>query len=94
MRNLGFGMRNCFSWVLPILIVIGFLAMPSIAVACPNCKDGLHQNYLAFAFGASVLFMMAMPFTIMAVWAYFVYHANRSVKQGEDGVNATVNTTL
>ncbi len=40
--------------------------------ACPTCKDGLHANHAAFAFAASVLLMMGMPFLIVAVWIFAV----------------------
>lgn len=54
------------------------LSLPSAAEACPNCKSGLHGNYLAIAFGASVLFMMAMPFSIAGAWVFLIVKTNRS----------------
>jgi hypothetical protein len=44
------------------------MVLPATASACPNCKEGLDANRLAWAFGMSVLFMMSMPFAIAATW--------------------------
>ena len=55
------------------------LLCPGVADACPNCKDGLYENYLAMAFGCSVLFMLAMPFSIMGAWLiYFLRVAKQN----------------
>ena len=50
-----------------MLAQIAFL-QPSLAVACPTCKDGLHADGTALAYAVSILFMMAMPFVIMSFW--------------------------
>ena len=36
-------------------------------MACPTCKNALHSG-LALGYAISVLFMMAMPFVIFAIW--------------------------
>ena len=50
-----------------VLMQLAFL-QPSIATACPTCKDGLHADGTALAYAVSILFMMAMPFVIMSFW--------------------------
>ncbi len=50
-----------------VLIQIALL-QPSLAEACPTCKDGLHADGTALAYAVSILFMMAMPFLIMSFW--------------------------
>ena len=64
------GATRCF-WIMFVMLFL--LHWPNVANGCPNCKEGLYENYLALAFGVSVLFMMAMPFGILGAWAiYFV----------------------
>ena len=50
-----------------VLMQLAFL-QPSIATACPTCKDGLHADGTALAYAVNILFMMAMPFVIMSFW--------------------------
>ena len=47
------------------------LLQPSIASACPTCKDGLHDG-TALAYAISIVFMMAMPFAIMSFWIVMI----------------------
>ena len=55
------------------MIVFAILVLlPSTADACPNCKDSLYENYVSMAFGFSVIFMMAMPFSILGAWVFYV----------------------
>ncbi|MEX0690800.1 MAG: hypothetical protein WD934_00550 [Gemmatimonadales bacterium] len=45
---------------------------------CPSCKDGLAESdQWAMGFNTSILFMMAMPFLVVAVVAGAVYRARR-----------------
>lgn len=44
------------------------MVMPTVLLACPTCKDGLHEDGTAAAYAFSVLFMMGMPFVILACW--------------------------
>lgn len=65
--------RRIFSvslWrVLAVALVVAF---PSLALACPTCKDGLSENYVS-AYAFSIVFMMAMPYVLMAGFLlYFV----------------------
>lgn len=42
--------------------------VPSMLLACPTCKDGLHDDGTAAAYAFSILFMMGMPFIILSCW--------------------------
>ena len=44
------------------------LALPNVLLACPTCKDGLHDDGTAAAYAISILFMMGMPFVILSCW--------------------------
>ncbi|MFK7768900.1 MAG: hypothetical protein AB8B55_16890 [Mariniblastus sp.] len=54
--------------MLILVICLVHLAMPELASACPTCKDNLHDDGTAFAYAFSILFMMGMPFLILAFW--------------------------
>jgi uncharacterized transporter YbjL len=59
------------------------------AAACPSCKAALDtSDRWQTAFNASVLFMMSMPFAVVAVVAGAVYRANRRKRRGEASENA------
>lgn len=47
---------------------LAIFQMPTVLLACPTCKDGLHEDGTAAAYAISVLFMMGMPFVILACW--------------------------
>jgi hypothetical protein len=54
---------------------------PQIALACPGCKDSLNANYAA-AYGASIIFMLSMPFLILGgLSAYFYWEVRRARKK-------------
>ena len=72
---------------LVIAIVAGWL-LPADVNACPGCASGLDDS-LGRGLNASILFMIAMPFTIVAAVAVgivFVYR-NASVAP-KDGARA------
>lgn len=56
---------------LAALIVYGIVCSVSSAVACPACKDGYtagsKQAAIGEAYSMSVLFMLGVPMTIVAV---------------------------
>ena len=57
----------------PIFSSAGFLlvaGIPSWAWACPTCKDGLSDNYVA-AYAFSIVFMMTVPYLLLA--GFFAY---------------------
>lgn len=45
-------------------------AVPSWALACPTCKDGLSDNYVS-AYAFSIVFMMSVPYLLLA--GFFTY---------------------
>jgi len=53
--------------------LVGWLALPAAAVACPTCKDGISENYVN-AYAYSIMFMMATPYIILGAFAtYLIY---------------------
>jgi hypothetical protein len=54
---------------------------PQLALACPTCKDSLNAQYAA-AYGASIIFMLSMPFLILGgLGAYFYWEVRRARKR-------------
>jgi len=53
-------------------IIALFFCLVSTAEACPTCKEAIHQNGSGTAYAASILFMMSMPFAIMAFWTILI----------------------
>ncbi len=72
--------RQIVLWVL----VIGFVGslFPIVVDACPNCKN--LDEPIARGFNWSILFMMAMPFTVVGVIGGSIFYqfqrANRNLK--------------
>lgn len=60
--------------VLILLLIIGFVSvlLPNPLDACPACKN--LDEPIARGFNWSVLFMMAMPFTVFGVIGGSVYY--------------------
>ena len=69
---------NIFLWILLIGFVI--LLIPNVLEACPACKN--LDEPIAKGYNVSVLFMMAMPFTVFGIIGgsvfYFYRRANRN----------------
>ncbi|MCG9126340.1 hypothetical protein JT359_01950 [Candidatus Poribacteria bacterium] len=66
--------QKCLLWI----IILGFviLVIPISLEACPACKE--LDEPIAKGFNWSVLFMMAMPFTVFAaVGGTVFYHFKR-----------------
>jgi len=70
MRNLNFTFA---------LIATAIFAGP--LSACPSCKDSLHANGVATGYAISIVFMMAMPFLIMAFWAVMIYRLRKQLQR-------------
>jgi hypothetical protein len=69
--------------VAPLTLV---LLVAGVASACPTCTDGLAQNdpqgrAIAAGFYYSILFMMAMPFAILASFGGLAYLSVRRAQQ-------------
>lgn len=65
-------------WVLIALAILLVLALSEAASACPTCKaalaahDSSHGD-LVSAYMWSILFLMAMPFTLLACFSGYMY---------------------
>ncbi len=76
--------RHRSTTFLVAVCVIGVLA--SEALGCPTCKDGLSENdpqqqAMAAGYFYSILFMMSMPFLLLATLGGFAYRAIRRSDQ-------------
>ena len=78
------------------------LAVQSVALACPTCKDSLDQNdparsNLVRGYFWSILFMMSMPFLILSGLSLLFYWEVRKAKAqqrlGFDGENSAQTIT-
>jgi hypothetical protein len=57
----------------------------SAAHACAVCLSGSADDPLTDAFNWSVLFLMAMPYTVLgSIGAFLFYHYRRSVKRASE----------
>ncbi|UUO08060.1 hypothetical protein M4951_07015 [Blastopirellula sp. J2-11] len=63
------------SMMLAIAVVL--IVQVSIAQACPTCKSGFGERYVN-AYGWSIIFMMAMPFTLVGAFAAYVFWSIRT----------------
>jgi hypothetical protein len=90
--------RVGFTMSTSILFRVGRAAAPfalvlitaGLAAACPNCKEGLAQNdpqgqAIAAGFYYSILFMMAMPFAILASFGGLAYLSIRRARLAANG---------
>ena len=73
--------------ILPLVAFALVVALTSLASACPTCKDSLAstdpgRENIVRGYFYSILFMLAMPFTIFtAMSAYFYYEVRKARKQ-------------
>ena len=76
-----------------LVFVLMWGAGPSIAEACPTCKDGVaaQGSGLAEGFYWSILFMLGMPFSLASGWAFFIW---RSLRRGAAVANPAVSVSL
>ncbi len=52
------------------------LALPSVALACPLCKDAIANDPVAAAFNWTTLLLIAVPWLLVASiggWVFYVY---------------------
>ena len=66
--------KICFPLV--CFLTCGLLC--DLVVACPTCKEGMH-NQSASAFAMSILFMMSMPFLILAGWVFAICRMRKNM---------------
>ncbi len=70
--------RAAFTWLVPLV-----LALPSIGLACPACKDALEGDAVGRALSWTTLMMIAVPMALVAGiggWVFFVYW--RAAREG------------
>ncbi len=60
-------------------ITLSIIWLPSIASACPTCKDSLHDNGAATGYAISILFMMSMPMLITAFWVVLIWRLRLNI---------------
>jgi uncharacterized paraquat-inducible protein A len=70
-------------WLSALALLAGLL-ISGEATACPNCKEAVaaqpeQMRSMQDGYNFSVLFMLAMPFTILSVGSFMVA---RAVKRG------------
>ncbi len=76
--------RTWMSLAVALLVV---LAVQSLALACPTCKDSIDQSdpqrqNLMQGFYYSIIFMVSMPFLIFtSLCAYFYYEVCKARRQ-------------
>lgn len=75
----------------PVAAILLTLSLAGSVSACPNCKEAVDMQdtmagqmgepttFTKYGYNWSVLFMMAMPFTLLGTGAFFVA---RAVKKG------------
>jgi len=73
-------------WVLIALAIVIVLLIASVAAACPTCKEGLAENdphgrSIAAGYFYSIMFMMAMPFTILGTFGGLAYISIRRAQK-------------
>jgi hypothetical protein len=77
--------RRAGSLLLLLVAVFAILAGPD-AIGCPNCKDGVNTAdpdglNVARGYFYSILFMLAMPFTLAGSFAAYVWREMRKQKR-------------
>ena len=70
--------RQIIFWILVIALVLSIL--PLTLEACPACKN--LDEPIARGFNWSVLFMMAMPFTVFGIVGGSVFYYYRRANKG------------
>jgi hypothetical protein len=78
-------------WVLIAITVVLVLLLASVAAACPTCKDSLAQNdpqgrSLAAGISYSIIFMMSMPYIVLATFGSCAYLSIRRAQKAKDAL--------
>jgi hypothetical protein len=75
--------------VSPVLLAAALVVLlMGVAVACPNCKDGVDTSdpdglNLARGYFFSILLMLAMPFTLVGSFGCYVWREVRRQRRAE-----------
>ncbi|MEX2316087.1 MAG: hypothetical protein WD669_02975 [Pirellulales bacterium] len=84
---------RCLRTVLPLLIVA---LVAGVAAACPTCREGLAENdpqgnAIAAGFFYSILFMMSVPYAILATFGGVAYFSIRRARARQSLATAAEN---
>ena len=63
------------------IVAAVFVCAIGTAEACPTCKEAIHENGSSTAYAASILFMMSMPFVIMAFWTILILNLRAKARR-------------
>jgi hypothetical protein len=71
-------------WLIPLVVGFACSNLVSVAVACPNCKEAVSAQdgegaSVADGYNWSILFMLAVPFSMLGAGTVMV---RRAVRQG------------
>ena len=69
-----------------LFLTVVTLLFPEFSHACPNCKEAYASDGVtpvASGFGASILFLMSMPFLVVAAFALRLWSAQRRLRTNE-----------
>jgi uncharacterized membrane protein len=73
-------------WLVGAIVLALVLLIASVAAACPTCKVGVAQNdphgqSLAAGYYYSILFMMSMPYIVLATFGSIAYYSIRRARK-------------
>ena len=72
-----------------LLVAFAIVMLPSLAWACPMCSQTLNEEqHLPKAFLASILFMLAVPPTVLGGIAFAIWRAKRKHAQLQQAMEA------
>lgn len=72
--------------IVALALLMVLLALPSLAQACPGCKEALgsndpHQLSIVRGYFWSILFMMSMPFLLIGSFCLYMWREVRRARQ-------------
>ena len=71
-------MKTRSKWVRVLCLGLVALMWPGLVLACPLCNEGIQEDpSLPMAYQASILFMLAMPFTVLGGLAGLIVYKFR-----------------
>lgn len=77
--------RNFRIWLAPG-VAAALLTAAEVAQACPGCKEALaaQGGNLVAGYQWSILFMMAMPFSLLGLFSAYMYWEVRKAQAAQD----------
>ena len=72
--------RSRISWIIVAMLFV--IAVPDSIYACPTCGESIdEQHSIGFGYAVSILFMMSVPYMIIAWWAYICLRIVRTRRE-------------